>query len=335
MISIILPTFNSIQFLPERVETVLNQTKTNWQCIVIDGYSSDGTWEYLKKIAKKDKRFELYQYPPIGVYDAWNKGIKLVRGDYIYIATSDDTMELNCIEKMYEALLQHPKCEVAHCCLTIIDKNSLPVPTQWRNWAKVKFHGDKITQRYVREAPFDGYVHAGWSTVYASLTQLLIKKSVFDKIGLFRTDFGNIADYEWGVRVGFSCNIIHIPEFLATWRRHENQVTADESYFLSADFYKALVKMSNAALDELKEKGYRVPSRIDFNNNYYLYLLRHSLANFSIFSSIKYFVLVAINRPVDALRSVYRAIRKVPVFLSYDTCKRGVDLLINKYGVNK
>src|ERR1700747_2800360 len=100
-VSIILPNLNTpLPFLKERVRSILAQTNTNWECIIVDGFSDNGSWEYLVEIAAKDKRFILNQFKKEGIYKAWNCGIELAKGEYIYIATSDDTMEPNCIEEL-------------------------------------------------------------------------------------------------------------------------------------------------------------------------------------------------------------------------------------------
>ena len=62
------------------MDSILNQTYKNWECIVIDGYSTDSTVEYIKERTIGDERFKIFQYPAKGVYDAWNKGIKHTKG---------------------------------------------------------------------------------------------------------------------------------------------------------------------------------------------------------------------------------------------------------------
>jgi hypothetical protein len=87
--------------------------------------------------------------------------------------------------------------------------------------------------------------------VYTSLTQLLIRRSVFDKIGLFRTDWGSEGDFEWGMRAALMCNVLHIPETLATWRIHAEQATTiNASSARIAKFCEMIV----TALKVLKER---------------------------------------------------------------------------------
>lgn len=230
--SIILPNLNTnVNFLSERVESILVQSQPDFECIVIDGFSTNGSYEYLKSF-EKDQRFKVYQRPKKGIYNAWNEGIKLAKGEWIYIATSDDTMDKSFLEVMLNALDERSDCDIAHCSLKIIDEHGNDSSTHvWDNYPSARFFGDKIHTPHVRLAPHDGILHAFIKTVYHSITQLLIRKKVFDELGLFLEDKGPIADYEWGLRVSLYKNVVHVPYYLATWRVHEAQATTSHVQF--------------------------------------------------------------------------------------------------------
>ncbi|MDB5150049.1 MAG: glycosyl transferase family 2, partial [Mucilaginibacter sp.] len=186
MVSIILPNLNTpLEFLEPRINSILDQSYTNWECIIIDGFSSNGSWEMLHEKAASDRRFFYHQKPARGIYDAWNEGIKLTKGEYIYIATSDDLFTPDFLDKMVNVLEANPDCSIAHCCLNIIDEGGEPTESQWHDWEKVKFYGDHIYQYHKRMAPYDAIVHFGWSTVYTSIVQLLIRKDLFEQVGFF------------------------------------------------------------------------------------------------------------------------------------------------------
>lgn len=249
MISIVLPNLNTpISFLEKRLKTIVNQTAKNWECIVIDGFSTNGSWEYIKNNIEQDNRFRLYQLPKKGIYNAWNEGINRANGEFIYIATSDDTMSNQLIEKMQNALIKNPDCSVAHCGLTIIDENDLPVDHSWEQYWTSQYFGTLLQQPHKRLAPHDGILHMSVQTVYTSITQLLIKNSVFKEVGTFLTEAGPIADFEWGMRVALLKNIIYVPEKLATWRLHSNQAT-DSNYNDTAAHREKIIQLANHAFN--------------------------------------------------------------------------------------
>lgn len=249
MVSIIFPNLNTpLGFLHKRLVTIFDQTVTNWECIVIDGFSTNGSWEYIKSNTEQDKRFKLYQLPKKGIYNAWNEGIARATGDYIYIATSDDTMSNKLIEKMQNALMNNLDCSIAHCGLTIIDQNDLPVDHSWEKYWTSQYFGSLLQQPHKRFAPHDGILHMSVQTVYTSITQLLIKTSVFKEVGTFLTDAGPIADFEWGMRASLVNNIIYIPDKLATWRLHSHQAT-DTNYNDTSAHRAKIIQLANHALN--------------------------------------------------------------------------------------
>lgn len=288
LISIILPNYNHVNYLPDRIDSILSQSFKNWECIVIDGFSRDGSWEYINQKVDKDNRFRLFQEEPNGPYDAWNKGIMRSRGKYVYIATSDDTMKPECLEIMINALEKNPKCHYAHCCLTVINENGQLHNSQWAHWDNITFFGKLINTYHIRNKPHDFFVHAGWSTIYTSITQLLIKKEMFELIGLFRSNIGSAADFEWGVRAAMVGNVVHVPEYLATWRIHTNQLT-DFDYLKSDKFSIHLCNMIEMAYSKVKNIAPEI-SQKDIYNLQYIYrrqFLLRSLKNQSFAGFIK------------------------------------------------
>src|ERR1700752_2855052 len=99
-ISILLPSLNARKFLEPRVDSLLRQTFSDWEAIVLDSQSRDGTWEYFQSIAQSDSRFRLNQVPPDGVYAALNRGLELAAGEFVYVATCDDTMAPEFLAEM-------------------------------------------------------------------------------------------------------------------------------------------------------------------------------------------------------------------------------------------
>jgi glycosyltransferase involved in cell wall biosynthesis len=227
-VSICLPNLNTAKYLPERLDSVIGQKFQDWELIVSDNFSTDGSWEILQRYAKRDGRIKLLQAArdPLGMYPNWNNCICRATGEFIYIATSDDTMRSECLEKMVAALDEHAECGLCQCALEIIDENGLPhADMDWKYFSLNRFAPEWMKQRHVRLAPMDGILHSALQTVYTSITQLLIRRSVFDRYGLFKHEWGSAADFEWGMRVGFLENVVFIPEYLATWRVHPDQAT--------------------------------------------------------------------------------------------------------------
>lgn len=100
MISIIIATFNSEKTIRTALSSVLNQKYQNWECLVIDGASKDNTINIIKEFVTKDKRIHYISEPDKGIYDAFNKGWKLAKGEWIYYLGSDDLLLSEGLENL-------------------------------------------------------------------------------------------------------------------------------------------------------------------------------------------------------------------------------------------
>ena len=107
-ISVIMPTYNaSVPFLKEAVESILNQSFGEFEFIVIDDGSTDGSWEYLNSI--DDKRLKLiHNETNLGITKSLNIGMKTAKGKYIARMDSDDRSMPLRLEKQYEYMEKHP-----------------------------------------------------------------------------------------------------------------------------------------------------------------------------------------------------------------------------------
>lgn len=102
MISIIIATYNSSKTLRIALQSVLEQTYQNWECIVVDGASKDDTIAIVHEFEKKDSRFRHVSEPDKGIYDAYNKGWKMAKGEWVYYLGSDDILFADGLEKLIQ-----------------------------------------------------------------------------------------------------------------------------------------------------------------------------------------------------------------------------------------
>lgn len=107
MISIIIPTLNRAHYLQETLDSVLAQTYTNWECIIVDDGSTDNTEYIVNKYLKLDNRFKYNKRlsnSNNGASSCRNIGIEHAKGSYIQFLDSDDVMELNKLESQIKLL---------------------------------------------------------------------------------------------------------------------------------------------------------------------------------------------------------------------------------------
>lgn len=102
MISIIIATYNSGKTLRRALDSVLNQSYQDWECIVVDGASKDNTIDIVKEFVNKDSRFRYISEPDHGIYDAFNKGWKMANGEWMMYLGSDDEYTKDGIKALME-----------------------------------------------------------------------------------------------------------------------------------------------------------------------------------------------------------------------------------------
>jgi len=118
LVSIIIPTYNRVHLLSETLDCVVNQTYSNWECIVIDDGSTDETQVLLNKHSNNDRRFKIIiksKEEKKGASVSRNLGLKMSKGEFIQFLDSDDILAYNKIEEQIKMLTNENKYTVCTC----------------------------------------------------------------------------------------------------------------------------------------------------------------------------------------------------------------------------
>ena len=106
------------------------------------------------------------------------------------------------LEKMISALDEHRQCELAHCKLALVDEQGETLTTN--SWPEYTVFADGapefVETRHVRRAPYNGFLQLTGRHTILSITQILIRRSIFSKIGNFPDRWGSISDFNWEMK---------------------------------------------------------------------------------------------------------------------------------------
>ena len=239
-VSLLLPCLNARPYLEPRIDSLLSQTFADWEAIVLDSGSTDGSWDFFQSVASNDSRFQLHQIPREGLYAALNRGLKIAGGQFLYFATCDDTMSPEFLSEMLEAFSRCSVAGIAACDALFInrhgDKLSAKDLRSYLSRGSIKkllnsdtvrtaIPGEKKQTINYRPPPHDCILHYSGRSVYYSLTQLLVRTDVALAAGPFETNVGSVADLIWLVRLTNLTGTVHLPRRLATWRFHGEQLS--------------------------------------------------------------------------------------------------------------
>lgn len=104
-ISVIIPCFNQGKYIAECLDSVLAQTFTNYEVIIVNDGSTDDSLKIIKQYTNKYKNFRLLDQSNQGVVFARNNAISKAKGKYIYPLDADDKITPECLEKLYNAII--------------------------------------------------------------------------------------------------------------------------------------------------------------------------------------------------------------------------------------
>ena len=198
-ISIVTATYNSAETIKETIESVLNQDYPNVEYIIVDGASKDGTDVVVNSFGDRINKF--ISEPDKGIYDALNKGIKAATGDVIGIIGADDFYPNNqVLSTVAEAFLKY-------------DVDSLYGDKQYVD----PIDTEKVV-RYWKAGEFNPLnFEKGWMPPHLSF---YLKKSIYDKHGLYHPNFKCSGDYELMLRMLYKYKISsrYLPKLLITMR---------------------------------------------------------------------------------------------------------------------
>lgn len=125
MISILLPVFNTEKYLPECLESILNQTETDWELLAVDDFSTDKSFEIIKAFSEKDNRIKVFKNQQKGIIPALRLAFETSQGDLISRMDSDDKMMPRKLEILKNKLSKKGRGHIATGCVKYFSEEGL------------------------------------------------------------------------------------------------------------------------------------------------------------------------------------------------------------------
>ncbi len=226
LISIIVPNYNHEKYLKQRLESIFNQTHQNFEVILLDDKSTDNSKDIISLYSKKDKVSHcIFNETNSGsTFKQWNKGVSLAKGDYIWIAESDDFCEVDFLEKVIKPFKKDKEIALTYC--QSHKANSKGIITG--NWIAhtETFKSNPFYQDFIMEgnAFIEHYlIH---KNVIPNASAVLFKKESLQKIMplIFKPFMKYNADWFYYVQLICNKKVAFISESLNYFRYHETSV---------------------------------------------------------------------------------------------------------------
>lgn len=219
-ISIIMPFYNAAAYLDQAIQSILNQTLTDFEFIIINDASTDGSDKVIAQYLADSRIIYIKNESNVGIVKNLNHGLKIANADLIARMDGDDISDITRLAKQYEFMLANQDVVAVGCDIKII--NQL---------------GKEIDRR---TKPVDFNYIKTHALTYLPLVHAtgLYRKSALELIGGYRSEYLYCEDLDLVYRLVYSgLKISNIPEFLYSYRYHDNSV-AHRSKELAKKIYK-------------------------------------------------------------------------------------------------
>ncbi|MCD6576510.1 MAG: glycosyltransferase [Anaerolineaceae bacterium] len=207
LVTIVTPSYNQAAYLEETIQSVLKQDYKNIQYIIIDGASTDGSIELVKRY--EDRIFKWISEADHGQTDAINKGFSIASGEIIGWLNSDDILLPHAVSEAVRFLIENPSFGLVYGDANYINENGEIIGV---------FPAAQTTLKKLRR----GYVHIPQQASF-------FRKDLWDQVGPLDPSFYFAMDYDLWVRLASVSKIKYLPRLWANFRLHADAKT------LSAD----------------------------------------------------------------------------------------------------
>ena len=216
LISVIIPAYNQARYLNSAIKSVLAQTYTFWECIVVDDGSTDNTYEQVHQF-KHPKIKYIYQNNA-GLSAARNTGMEASKGEFLSFLDSDDCFAPKKLELLLEKMNNCSELALVSGNAALIDENGNTIRRKFDSSVPVKTH----------ELLFGNPLHVG---------SILLRREWYLKIGLFDTSLRSYEDWDYWLRIAMAGGKMEsIKEIVSFYRFHTSQMTRNANQMTEASF---------------------------------------------------------------------------------------------------
>lgn len=209
-VSVILPTYNGEKYICEAIESILGQTYSNWELIIVDDCSEDVTLQIANEYARKDHRIKvIHNSNNCKLPQSLNVGFHNSKGDLLTWTSDDNRFLPNALEVMQQYFAEHEDAYMVQADMYEIDADGTRIGNGCLQWNE-----QNLCVKNIVGACF------------------MYTRDVYEKIGDYDTDLFCAEDYDYWIRVEKAYGrIVHIPEILYEYRRHKGNLTLTKQEF--------------------------------------------------------------------------------------------------------
>ncbi|MBN1850760.1 MAG: glycosyltransferase [Deltaproteobacteria bacterium] len=218
LVSIVLPTYNHRSFLPKAIQSIFAQTFKNFELIIVNDGSTDGTCEYLSGI--KDDRIRIIHQENQRLPNALNNGFKIARGELFTWISSDNYYSPIFLDALVSALNAYPIAGFAYSAFA---------------WINAK---DEIT-RIIRNQDLTYHALLAWNPGIASF---MYRRTCHEQSGYYNPALEGAEDWDMWLRITEKFQTVYVPEILCYYRQHLQSMSGSITHRIQTSSQKAFTE---------------------------------------------------------------------------------------------
>ena len=223
-VSVVVPNYNHARFLSRRVDSILRQTFQDFDLILLDDCSTDDSRSFLSQYAGDPRvRIEFNEANSGSPFKQWNKGVGFARGEYIWIAESDDYADLKFLERLSAALRAEPTAAFAYCRSWRIspDDRANGFEDPW-------FVNENEQHRWTKDYCADGLVECRkefmrWNIV-PNASAVVFRRAAYQRVGGADESLRLCGDWKLWAAMALTGKVVYLAEPLNYYRFHHASV---------------------------------------------------------------------------------------------------------------
>ena len=225
-VSVLMPVYNGEKYIHKAIECVLNQTFADFELIILNDGSTDGTQTIIESF--RDKRIRYVKHSNRGVANSLNVGLKIAKGGYIWRHDADDLSLPEKLEKQIKFLENHNEFVLVSTQIAFMTNNGR-IAYDYKHPDDSYFKKEKFIK--VNRNHFNPYSPITHATV-------LIRKEVFTQVGNYRHEFLTSEDTDLWLRImeHYDVAVMHYCSYFV----RINETSATKVYEITTDFYRNL-----------------------------------------------------------------------------------------------
>jgi glycosyltransferase involved in cell wall biosynthesis len=237
-VSVVIPSYNHARFLPERIRSVLQQTFQDFEVLIFDDASTDDSRAVIDQFRDPRIRATFNERNSGSTFQQWNRGVAEARGEYVWLAESDDYADPEFLATLVDLLERHPNCGLAYTQSNEVDCSGLVAgPLTYMQ----QLHPTRWLSYFVASGPEEAATYLLHENTIPNASGVLFRREIYLAAGGANERMKLAGDWLMWAKLCSRSDVAYVARALNYFRMHPATVRAQRTHTLRAMWERYLV----------------------------------------------------------------------------------------------